>query len=218
MFHHFAIYKDLNFDISLNYKSLSNKILKNSFLNSQKNANFFENNKTYKGKTIKNNYINSSHNNSNSLNNLENSNNDFIKNKKTKQSYVFPLPKNYNKNMLLKESFKASKSFYSKNSYINKRRNINFEDYFFSSYNNNNLDYNISHTIDGYKKIKILDFIINLFPFFYPCKKFKKSLSKNKINNLMDFRKNIISEEAMFSLFYIQTTFDKVLNREKNNI
>ena len=152
------------------------------------------------------------------MNNLENSNNNFIKNNKTKQSYVFPLPKNYNKNMLLKESFKESKSFYSKNSNIIKRRNINFEDYFFSSCNNNNLDYSISHTIDGYKKIKILDFIINLFPFFYPCKKFKKSLSKNKINNLMDFRKNIISEEAMFSLFYIQTTFDKVLNREKNNI
>ena len=49
LFHQFAIYKDLNIDINLNYKSLSNKILKNSLL-SQK-INFFENSKIYKGKT-----------------------------------------------------------------------------------------------------------------------------------------------------------------------
>ncbi len=106
------------------------KFKKSSFL-TQKNVNFFENNKTNKRKTIKNNYINSNYNNSNSSNNLEYSNNEFIKNKKIKQSYVFSLPKNYNKNMLLKESIKASKSFYSKNSNINKRKNIKFEDYFF---------------------------------------------------------------------------------------
>ena len=118
--------------------------------------------------------------------------------------------------MLLKESFKASKSFYSKNGNLNKRKNVKFEDYFFSSINNNNLGYSISQTINGYKKIKILDFIINLIPCCCPCKKFQKSLSKNKINNLIEFRKNIISEEAMFSLFYIQTTFNKIfLNREK---
>ena len=79
LFHNFAIYKDLNMDISLNYKSLSNKILKSSFLNSQK-FNFFENNKTKK--TIKNNYINSNYNISNNSNNIENSNNYFITNKK----------------------------------------------------------------------------------------------------------------------------------------
>ena len=54
-FHHFAIYKDLNFDISLNYKSLSNKIIKRSSLFSQKNVNFFDN--LFKGKIVKNNYV-----------------------------------------------------------------------------------------------------------------------------------------------------------------
>ena len=208
LFHHFAIYKDLNLDISLNYKSLSNRIIKRS--TSHKILNHSLNNI----KTVKNNYVNTL-NNSNSFNNLENSNNDIIKNEKVKQTYVFPLSKNYNKNEILKESSKFSKKFYSLSN-INRRRNIKFEDYFFSLYNNNNLDYNILNTLYGYKKIKFLDFFINLIPCYYPCKKFKNSLFKNRINNLIDFRKNIISEEAMFSLFYIQTTLDKVLlNREK---
>ena len=96
---------------------------------------------------------------------------------------------------------------------------MKFEDYFFSSYHNNNLYYNIFQTNDAYKKIKILDFIINLIPCFYPCKNYQKNFSKNKIKNLFDFRKIIISEEALFSLFYIQTTFNKfLLNKEKKII
>ena len=216
LFHNFIIYKDLNLDINLNYKSLSNKIIKGSILNTQKKFDIFKDNNLNKRKIVKNNYVNKNFNNSNSSNNFENSNNDFIKNKKVKQSYVFPLPKNYNKSIILNDSLKTSKSFYLKNSNINKRKNIKFEDYFFSLYNNNNLDYSILHTIDGYKKINFLDFFISLIPCYYLCKKSQKSLFKNKINNLIDFRKNIISEEAMFSLFYIQTTLDKILlNREK---
>ena len=137
-------------------------------------------------------------------------------NKNIKGTYDLPIPKKYNNKILLKESFKTSKSFYSKNNNLNRRRNTKFEDYFFSSYSNNNLEYSIFKTIEGYKNLKISDFIINLLPCFLPCKKFQKNLSKNKINYLIDFRKNIISEEAMFSLFYIQTTFNNILlNRDK---
>ena len=206
-FHHFAIYKDLNIDICLNYQSLSNKIIKKSSLFSQKNVNFFEN--LFKGKIIKNNYVNSNHNNLNSSFDFENSKDNFIINKKINQTHNIPKSKSSNNKIIIKKTFETLKS---KHNIINKKKYIKFEDYFFSSYNNNNLYYNIFQTIDGYKKIKILDFIINFIPCFYPCKKFQK----NKINNLIDFRKNIISEEAMFSLFYIQTTFNKVLlNREK---
>ena len=212
LFHHFFLYKDLNFDI-LNYKSLSNKIIKRSVLTSNKYDIFFDNKSFNKGKTVKNNYV-KINNNSNSSNNIENSNYEILKNKKIKQTYEFPISNKYTKNIILKESFKSSKLFYSKSN-INKRKTIKFEDYFFSL---NNLDYSILQTIEGYKKVKYLDFFIYIFPCIFSCKKFQKSLSKNKINNLMNFRKNIISEEAMFSLFYIQTTFDKVLLERKKNI
>jgi hypothetical protein len=80
LFHHFSIYKDLNFDISHNYLSLSNKIIKKSSLISQKNVNLFEN--LFKRKILKNNYVNSNHNNLNSSYNFENSNGNFIVKKK----------------------------------------------------------------------------------------------------------------------------------------
>ena len=80
LFHQFSIYKDLNFDISHNYLSLSNKIIKRSALISQKNVNLFE--KLFKRKILKNNYINSNHNNLNSSYNFENSNGNFIVKKK----------------------------------------------------------------------------------------------------------------------------------------
>ena len=202
-FNEFAIINDLNSDILFKYKKLSNKFESNKNLqffssNIRNSFSLNNSNKNYKKKTSD---INDSQNyNTNFINdnNKKAIKNNYVRTDSSQlRSNVTKSINTFNKfidsNNIFLEKLNDKKLVKRKNSEINYNFifNVNKE-----LYSDNLSPYN------GFKKISYSDVF---------CYKFcKKNKNNYKIENLIKFRKVIISEEALFSSYYLQKSFEKL--------
>ena len=183
-FHEFTIIYDLNSDILFKYKKLTSKYESNHNMkrfSSNVRNSITQNLNNFKLNQNKKYSINNYMKNENSQNKSNNS-----KSPNTLSNFIEP------KKILDKLN---------SNEYILKRKsNVNYNFIFHINkdlYNDNHSPYN------GFTKIFCLDV------FFYKIgKRFKNKLS---IENLIKFREVIISEEALFSSFYLQKSFEKLI-------
>ena len=203
-FNEYAIINDLNSDILFKYKRLSNKFESNQnlklFSNNIKNSFTLNNsNKNYKNDNSE------SQNNNNISNNLKEykkkiSYNNYVradssqmKSNISKSNHTFNKLINSNNYMLEKINNKK-KGIKRKNSEINYNFIFNVNK---DLYSDNLSPYN------GFKKITYSDVFL-----YKLC---KKSRNNFEIENLIKFRKVLISEEALFSSYYLQKSFEKLL-------
>ena len=201
-FNEYAIINDLNSDILFKYKRLSNKF------ESNKNLKFFSNNikNSFTLNNSNKNYKNDnseSQNNNNisnikeykkkvSINNYVRADSSNMKSNISKSNHTFNRLINSNNYMLEKLNNKK-KGFKRKNSEINYNFIFNVNK---DLYSDNLSPYN------GFKKITYSDVFL-----FKLCKKNKNNF---EIENLIKFRKVLISEEALFSTYYLQKSFEKL--------
>jgi hypothetical protein len=183
-FHEFTIIYDLNSDILFKYKKLTSKYESNHNMkrfSTNVRNSITQNLNNFKLNQNKKYSINNYMKNENSQNKSNNS-----KSPNTLNNFIEP------KKILDKLN---------SNEYILKRKsNVNYNFIFHINkdlYDDNHSPYN------GFTKIFCLDV------FFYKIgKRFKNKLS---IENLIKFREVIISEEALFSSFYLQKSFEKLI-------
>ena len=193
LFHNYILYNDLNDDINFRYKKISKYII-NTHNTCLCSNNVLINTKNEPIKidsfnlTKKNNGISNDRTNimNNNINNIEES---------SGSNQIFQ-SKKMNKNNNNNNNKKR-----------NKRRNSSKILEYFSPYSPK-----INHKkspSNGYNKIHFRELIKSMICF---CRNTKE---KRKISNLVKFRKNIVSEEGMFSFFYFQSAFNKIFNHEE---
>ena len=202
-FNEFAIINDLNSDILFKYKRLSNKFESNQnlklFSNNIKNSFTLNNsNKNYKYGTIDNSESQNYNISNNNENNKKIKNNNYIradsyqlKSNISKSNHTFN--RLINSNNFFLEKLNNKKSIRRKNSEINYNFIFNVNK---DLYSDNLSPYN------GFKKITYSDVFL-----YKLC---KKSRNNFEIENLIKFRKVLISEEALFSSYYLQKSFEKL--------
>jgi hypothetical protein len=193
LFHNYILYNDLNDDINFRYKKIS------KFIINSHNTYFCSNNILIN--TTKNNEKNEQIK-MDSFNLVKKHNNGGISNDRTN---------NMNNNINIEESSGSQQIFHNKkinnnNKKKNQRRNSSKILEYFSPYssklNNKRSPYY------GYNKIHFKELLKSMVCF---CRNTKE---KRKISNLVKFRRNIVSEEGMFSFFYFQSSFNKIFNNE----
>ena len=184
-FHEYTIVCDLNSDILFKYKKLTNLYETNN------NIKRFSNN-------IKNTFNQQSFINLKKNQNNKYSNNNFTKSENSQlKSNISKTPNTFN-NFIEPNKFVLDKLNNNK-LFKRKKSNVNYNFIFHINkdiYNDNQSPYN------GFTKIFCLDV------FFYKIGKYYKN--NLAIENLIKFREVIISEEALFSSFYLQKSFEKL--------
>ena len=184
-FHEYTIVCDLNSDILFKYKKLTNLYETNN------NIKRFSNN-------IKNTFNQQSFINLKKNQNNKYSNNNFTKSENSQlKSNISKTPNIFN-NFIEPNKFVLDKLNNNK-LFKRKKSNVNYNFIFHINkdiYNDNQSPYN------GFTKIFCLDV------FFYKIGKYYKN--NLAIENLIKFREVIISEEALFSSFYLQKSFEKL--------
>jgi hypothetical protein len=183
-FYEFTIIRDLNSDILFKYKKLTNN---------------YESNNTLKRLSIniRNTFSHNFNNIKNKLNSKNSINNYFKTENSQLKSNNSKLPNTVN-NFIEPNKFELDKL--NKNPFLRKKSNINYNFVF----NINKELYDDNHSpYNGYTKIYCLDVL-----FYKIGKQYKNNLA---IENLIKFRKVIISEEALFSSFYLQKSFEKLI-------
>ena len=190
LFHNYILYNDLNDDINFRYKKISKYIINthNTYLCSN---NVLINTKNEPIKV-------------DSFNFTKKNNNGGISNDRT----------NIHNNNNIEESSGSNQIFHSKK--MNKINNNNKKKYkrrnsskileYFSPYSQIN---NRKSPSNGYNKIHFKELLKSMICF---CRNTKEN---RKISKLVLFRKNIVSEEGMFSFFYFQSAFNKIFNNEE---
>jgi hypothetical protein len=191
LFHNYILYNDLNDDINFRYKKISKYIINTH------NTNLCSNNVLIntKNEPIK----------IDSFNFTKKNNNGGISNDRTN------IHNNHNN---IEESSGSNQIFHSKK--MNKINNNNKKKYkrrnsskileYFSPYSQIN---NRKSPSNGYNKIHFKELLKSMICF---CRNTKEN---RKISNLVLFRKNIVSEEGMFSFFYFQSAFNKIFNNDE---
>jgi hypothetical protein len=203
IFNEFAIINDLNSDILFKYKRLSNKFESNQnlklFSNNIKNSFTLNNSNKNKYGTIDNSESQNYNISNNNENNKKIKNNNYIradsyqlKSNISKSNHTFN--RLINSNNFFLEKLNNKKGIKRKNSEINYNFIFNVNK---DLYNDNLSPYN------GFKKITYSDVFL-----YKLC---KKSRNNFEIENLIKFRKVLISEEALFSSYYLQKSFEKLL-------
>ena len=201
-FNEFAIINDLNSDILFKYKKLSNKFESNQnlklFSNNIKNSFTLNNSNKNKYGTIDNSESQNYNISNNNENNKKIKNNNYIradsyqlKSNISKSNHTFN--RLINSNNFFLEKLNNKKGIRRKNSEINYNFIFNVNK---DLYNDNLSPYN------GFKKITYSDVFL-----YKLC---KKSRNNFEIENLIKFRKVLISEEALFSSYYLQKSFEKL--------
>ena len=203
IFNEFAIINDLNSDILFKYKRLSNKFESNQnlklFSNNIKNSFTLNNSNKNKYGTIDNSESQNYNISNNNENNKKIKNNNYIradsyqlKSNISKSNHTFN--RLINSNNFFLEKLNNKKDIRRKNSEINYNFIFNVNK---DLYSDNLSPYN------GFKKITYSDVFL-----YKLC---KKSRNNFEIENLIKFRKFLISEEALFSSYYLQKSFEKLL-------
>ena len=202
IFNEFAIINDLNSDILFKYKRLSNKFESNQnlklFSNNIKNSFTLNNSNKNKYGTIDNSESQNYNISNNNENNKKIKNNNYIradsyqlKSNISKSNHTFN--RLINSNNFFLEKLNNKKGIKRKNSEINYNFIFNVNK---DLYSDNLSPYN------GFKKITYSDVFL-----YKLC---KKSRNNFEIENLIKFRKVLISEEALFSTYYLQKSFEKL--------
>ena len=192
-FQKYKLFKDLNNDILNNYKKIGEKIETSGKLK-------------ILGSTIIRNGLNYNINEKKNIYNIKKNN--FIDKIDTKKKFNKHISENYlnSKNLLNANERNASKILEKLNKKISKTKTYEINNFF--SITNKSL-FSYYSPLNGYsQEINCFDVIKYLFK----CKK-KSNININiySIENLDKFRKAVISEEGLFSYYFILKSFEKVL-------
>ena len=190
-FKKYIIFKDLNNDILSNYKKIGEKIETSGKL------------KIFSSTIIRNAF-------NNKINEKKNicdiKRNNFIDKLNTKQYNKQISENNLNSNNLLYNKDKNNKILENLNKKIHKTKTYEINNFF--SVTNKNL-FSIYSPLNGYLQ-EINCF--NVIKYLLKCKKkSRNNINFYSIENLDRFRKAVISEEGLFSYYYILKSFEKVL-------
>jgi hypothetical protein len=206
LFHNYILYNDLNDDIIFRYKKITKYLINTHSIYLTSNNVLINNpklNNNDKNEAIKLDSLNFGKKNSN--NNHNSNERTFISNHYSNNII--------NNNINIVEDFSGSHQNFQTSKKTNKKKKMR------STRRNSSkiLEYfspvspkinNKKSPYYGYNKIHFFDLLKSMICFW------KKSKEKKKILNLVEFRKNIVSEEGMFSFFYFQSAFSKMVNEE----
>ena len=192
LFHNYILYNDLNDDINFRYKKISKYII-NTHNTCLCSNNVLINTKNEPIKidsfnlTKKNNNGGISNDRTNIMNNNINNIEESSGSNQIFQSKKMNKNNNNNKKKIKRRNSSKILEYFSPYSQINNRKSPS----------------------NGYNKIHFKELLKSMICF---CRNTKEN---RKISKLVLFRKNIVSEEGMFSFFYFQSAFNKIFSHEE---